>query len=311
MPNYDGGHYFYTGLAPIRRPSVKRADGSVTSPSHIVREALATLPNYSQARDATRVSPFARSDSTHFIRIAVIDDPAFNGRNTADAIVQALKGVDLLEHEPVDHLSRPWLLFEADFDVPDGSDGARDAWAAELWDHAEPELRAVFGHCHGFETASDGASFAAYLAKAQVETTMSFNDYYMDFPKLPSLTMTRMLVQTLAMLALFLLAAWLIDREVHVGWPLWVAAGILGLGAGLWATYKLVMSRGAGPLPRGPGDLPSVLKSLYLQQRFTQFATDHQGDTPERLHTAFATFLADHDPENVARPTQTPGVSNS
>jgi hypothetical protein len=312
MPNFDGGHYFYTGLAPVRRPSVRRADGSVTSPSHIVREALAFLPNYSQAKDVTRVSPFARSTRTHFVRIAVIDDPAFNGRDTADSILQAVKGVNLLEHQPVDHLSRPWILFEADFDVPDGTAASRDAWAAEMWNLCDAELRAVFEHCHGFETVKDGASFAAYLARAQIETTKSFNEYYMDVPKLASLSMSRLLGQTIGVLALFLIAAWLISRQFHVGWWLWAVAIVLGLGAGLWATYKLVMGRGAKPFPSAAGgDLPSVLKSLYLQQRFSQFATDHQGDTPERLHAAFGTFLADHDPANAARPTQAPGVLNS
>jgi hypothetical protein len=312
MPNFDGGHYFYTGLAPISRPSVPRADGSMTAPSHIVREALASLPNYSQVRDVARTSPFARCTSTHFVRMAVIDDPAFNGRDTADTLVQALKGVDLLAHPPVDHLSRPWLLVEADFDVPDGGDAARDAWMAEQWDHMSTELRVIFGHCYGFETVTDGAAFAAYMARAQIETTMSFNDYWIDPLAAPSLSLKWLGLQVVGVLALFLAAAWLIGREWHLGWPLWVGAVILGLGAGLWSIYKLVMRRGAMAYPAAAGsDLESVLKSLYLQQRFSQFATDHQGDAPEQLHAAFGTFLADHDPANAQRPTQVPGVLNS
>ena len=65
------------------------------------------------------------------------------------------------------------------------------------------------------------------------------------------------------------------------------------------------------PAPNGEGRLETVLKGLYLQQKFSQFATDHQFDTPEQLHAAFGTFLADHDPANSNKPTQPPGVLNS
>src|SRR4029077_10501125 len=39
----------------------------------------------------------------------------------------------------------------------------------------------------GFDAqVKDAKSFAAYIAKCQLETTMSFNDYYIDDPKLPT-----------------------------------------------------------------------------------------------------------------------------
>jgi hypothetical protein len=314
MPNFDGGHYFYTGLCPINRTAVPRKDGTMAAPSHIVREALETLPNFSQVPGSSRTSPFARSETTHFARIAVIDDPAFNGRNPADAIKQALTGVNLLEHEPIDYLSRPWLLFGADFDAADGKDSTRDAWAEDLWDHMSSELQAVFGHCTKFDEVKNGKDFAAYLARAQIETTMSFNDYYIDKLSLPTLSMGRLLATLAVPVALAMLGAWLIDRETRVGWWLWLVAGLLGLGIGIWAAYRLIMSRGARPFPPAPnneGRLETVLKGLYLQQRFSQFATDHQFDTPEQLHAAFGTFLADHDPANSKKPTQPPGVLNS
>lgn len=314
MPNFDGGHYFYTGLVPINRKSVKGPGGYMTAPSHIVRQALQTLPNFSQVPGSSRTSPFARSGTTHFARLAVIDDPAFNGRDPGNAIMQALTGVDLLAHQPVDYLSRPWLLFGADFDAADGKDSTRDEWAEDLWVHMSSELQAVFGHCTDFDGVKDGKAFAAYLARAQVPTTMSFNDYYIDKLNLPTLSLTRLLVQIAAPLALFLIAAWLIDREARVGWLFWALAVLLGLGAGLWAAYRLVMSRGSAPFPPAPngeGRLETVLKGLYLQQKFSQFATDHQFDSPEQLHAAFGTFLADHDPANSSKPTQPPGVVKS
>lgn len=314
MPNFDGGHYFYTGLAPINRTAVPGSEGNMTAPSHVVRQALQTLPNFSQVPGSSRTSPFARSETTHFARFAVIDDPAFNGRNPGDAIKQALTGVDLLAHQPIDYLSRPWLLFGADFDAADGKDSSRDAWAEDLWRHMSSELLAVFGHCTDFDKVTDAKGFAAYLARAQIPTTMSFNDYYIDKLDLPTLGMGRLLAQIAAPVILFLLAAWLIDRETRVGWWLWAVAALLGLGVGLWAAYRLVMSRGAAPFPPAPGGegkLQTVLKGLYLQQRFSQFATDHQFDTPEQLYAAFGTFLADHDPADSRKPTQAPGVLKS
>lgn len=314
MPNFDGGHYFYTGLAPINRTAVPGPDGYMTAPSHIVRQALQTLPNFSQVPGSSRTSPFARSETTHFARFAVIDDPAFNGRDPGNPIKQALTGVDLLEHQPVDYLSRPWLLFGADFDASDGKDSTRDEWAEDLWRHMSTELRAVFGHCTGFEDVTDGKAFARYLARAQVPTTMSFNDYYIDKLNLPTLSIGRLVAQIAVPVVLFLIGAWLIDRETGVGWWLWVLAALLGLGVGIWAAYRLILSRGAAPFPPAPGGegkLETVLKGLYLQQNFSRFAANHQLDTPEQLHAAFGTFLADHDPADSSKPTQPPGVLKS
>lgn len=315
MPNFDGGHYFYTGLVPIpRQPAPRPGDGSMTAPSDIVREALAVLPNYSQAAGVARTSPFARCPRTHFARLALLEDTAFNGRDPIDAIKGMVTGVDLLVHQPVDHLSTPWLLFEADFDAADGSAESRDSWACELWDTMSAELRSVFHHCHSFDKVADGAAFAAYLGRAQIETYMSFNDYGLETVPLKSLSMKRVAALILGVLALFLVAAWLLQRELalNLGWPLWIVVGLVGLAAGLWAAYRLIMRVGARPFPTAPdSDLKSVLKGLYLQRHLTRFAIDHQRDTPEALHAAFGAFLAGHAPADVERPTQTPGVLTS
>jgi len=317
MPNLDGGHYFYTGLFPVALETVARADGSVTVPSHLLREALASLPNFSQVRESQdadrrteRISPFARCRSTHFARLAVIDEPAFNGRDPVDAIKGAIKGVDLSEHQPVDHLSRPWLLFAADFDADEPD--VLDRWATELWQLMEPELRAIFQHCTGFDRVESAEAFAAYLLRGQLETTMSFNDYWIDpMPGRPlSLAMVGWV--TLAVLALFVGMAWLIQREWGGGWAVWVAAGLLGAGVGVWAAYKLIMARGAKPFPTAPdSDLKSVLKSLCLQQYFTRFAITQQGRSAEQLYEAFGRFLEEMRPDDVERPTQPPGVLHS
>ncbi|MDP8916586.1 MAG: hypothetical protein M3M95_05200, partial [Pseudomonadota bacterium] len=62
------------------------------------------------------------------------------------------------------------------------------------------------------------------------------------------------------------------------------------------------------PYPRpSDADLPAVLKALYLQQRFSSFAVEVQGATPEALHARFGEFLKQHRPGDPA-PTQPPGV---
>ena len=58
-----------------------------------------------------------------------------------------------------------------------------------------------------------------------------------------------------------------------------------------------------------PGaQLPDVLKSIYLQQRFLEFVIANQGRSPAELHAAFGRFVRDHDPASETGPTQQPGV---
>jgi hypothetical protein len=321
MPNLDGGHYFYTGLFPVRRDPVARPDGSITIPLLKLREALATLPNFSQVREGKdiggetdRISPFARCRSTHFARFAVIDDPAFNGRDPVDAIKNAAlgalgKGVDPLVHQPVDHLSRPWLLFATDFDAHD--EAGLERWAEGLWERMEPELRAVFANCRGFEHVSSAASFAAYLRHGQLETTMSFNDYYID-PLNFAQPMKRILLMAGALFAAILIGSIWLRAELDAGWWVIALGVVLGLAAAIWLAYRQTMSKGARPFPTAPdSNLPSVLKGLYLRQKLTDFAIDQQGAAPEALHAAFGDFLRQVRPANLDGPTQAPGVLRS
>jgi hypothetical protein len=318
MPNLDGGHYFYTGLFPVRREPVKRADGSITTPLLSLREALATLPNFSQVPEGKdpkgrtdRISPFARCRRTHFARFAVIDDPAYNGRDGIDAVKNAAlslihRGVDPLVHQPVDHLSRPWLLFTADFDAKEA--GGRDRWAAGLWERMEPELKAVFAACRGFERVDGPAAFAGFLAQGQLETTMSFNDYYLDPPGFATPIKGILAVAAVVALAIVAAGVWLRSR-IDAGWWLILLAALVGLAAAARLAYRLVMRAGAKPFPTAPdGDLPSVLKGLYLRQKLTGFAIAHQGAGPDALHAAFGKFLDDTLPADLDGPTQAPGV---
>ena len=136
MANVDGGHYFLTTLIPLRLEPVARDDGSVTSPSHLLRETLATLPTAQQSPCCVAAgfeSPFSRCTRTHFLRMVVIDQPMYNGRDAGNSLVQGLRNVNLLAHQPVDNLSCPYLMFCADFDArADEPDGGLRSWAEGL-----------------------------------------------------------------------------------------------------------------------------------------------------------------------------------
>lgn len=318
MPDFDTGTLFYTGLFPVDLRPTRRADKSITSHSHLLREVLASLPNYSPEDRAALPSPFSRDSRTHFARLAIIDDPAFEGRVSGDALLDAAKSVDPSEHQPVDHLSRSWLIFVADADAKAAGGGCRDAWARGLWEVMEPELRAIFRHCLGFRKVATGEDFAAYLAKGQVETTMSFHDYWIDPPNLPDLSMGRIKWTILGPALLGALAAagcrwW----PWHwPGWPLdWggmllvLLGALAGLAVGLWLIVRTISSRGAKPWPAGAdADLPSVLKSLHVQREFTRFAIANQVAAPADLHAAFGRFVDEVKPADVAGPTQKAGV---
>ena len=316
MANIDGGHYFLTTLIPLKLEPVASKDGSVTSPSHLLREAFATLPTAQQSPAcvaAGHASPFSRCTRTHFVRAAVIDQPMYNGRDPGHSLVEGLRNVDLLAHQPVDNLSRPYLMFNADFDArPDEPDGGLASWAEGLWDKMERELRAVFAGCIGFDRVHDGAVFTAWLKRCQIETTMSFNDYYVPMPDLHGYTLdglkTGLLVATAALSAL---AWWALAAGGASRWWLLVAVPV-ALVLAIVGVLLLLWQKGRRPFPTGADtDLPSVLKALHVQQRFALLAGALEGADAATLHARFGAFVAAVRPDDTAAPTQPPGVIRS
>ena len=316
MANIDGGHYFLTTLIPVKRAPVRRADGSFTSPSHLLREALATLPTAQQSPAciaAGFTSPFSRCTRTHFVRAVMIDQPMYNGRDGGDALVQGLRNVNLLAHEPVDNLSCPYLMFTADFDARAGeADGGLRSWAVGLWQKMESELRAVFAPCVGFDQVGDGEAFASWLQRCQLETTMSFNDYYVPMPDLHGYTLKQVgrwvVFGTLGLSALAFW--WTRVFAVSTWWMLAAVplAALLALGAALWLLWR----KGSQPFPAGANtDLPSILKSLHVQQRFALLAAQLQGADAATIHAQFGQFMQEVQPGDTAAPTQPPGVIRS
>ncbi len=313
MPNFDGGHYFLTALIPVRTDYV--ADGSstamITSHVHALRQALIALPTALQSPATEEIgvnSPFARCRRTHFARLTVMDDVAYNGRLQRDPIVATITKRDPHSADPVDVLPHPYLIVVADFDATDGEPATLATWLRDLWSVMEPEWREILSHCHG--EVHDAGSFARLIARCQVETTMPFNDYWPGAPPLKGLPLAR-LAAPVAISAVVFLAGLLGTLFVRHpgGWKLLLALGFIGLIVTIWLAYREIMAKGALPFPAAPrADLPGVLKSLYLQQQFTRFAIDHQGQDDAALHAAFGEFLRTHRPEDTASPTQPPGV---
>lgn len=312
MPNIDVNTYFFTAAVPVCNEGIVEHDGKKSSPIHVVREALETLPTALQSHATEEIglnSPFARNLRTHFARIAVLDQPNFNGRDHSNTLVNAVTNPNLLDPQPVDQLTCPYLLVMIDFDLGEhGSDGEPRRYLEELWQAMETELRSVFQYCYRFDQVRDAAGFASLLLACQIETTMPFHDYWYIPPKLTSIPTRLLLAIPIAGLLLPLIAALL----GWIGWPWGIALAVLLLIVGLVIDYRMVLRKGAQPFPAAPGtSLRHVLKGLYLQQAFTRFAIDQQHNDPAQWGAAFRAFLDANRPADLAGPTQPPGVIRS
>lgn len=301
--------------------------------SQRLRMVLATLPTALQSPATERIgvqSPFARNMRTHLCRLVVIDDVVYNGRVGSKPLIG--RGGDPLVPQKVDSLNSPYLLFATDFDaiVEDGAnlpatlsaaeqDAVRDDYLKRLWDTAEDEMRAIFENCVGFEKVKSVTDFVGYMTRCQVETTMPFHDYWIEPPALKSLPLTFLKWMVLLPILAFALAlvVWILGSAANVvfnlDWNLenafWIAALALIVSViAIAIAIVWVMRQGQQPLPPPKhGDLRSVLKSLYLQQKFADFVIANQGATDEDLHAAFAAFVRDHKPDDKTAPTQKPG----
>jgi len=335
MANFDAGSYFLTTLAPIRPGATQDIDGSTVSFRQRLATTLATLPTalQSPATERTGVqSPFAQSLRTHLCRFAIIDDAIYNGRPPRNPVLTSLFGPDPIVADRPDRLNAAYLMFTAEIDAvtEDGAalpatlsqaeqDAVRDAWARDIWAKMPETVAAIWGNCVGFQSVDGPDSFARYLARCQVETTMPFHDYWIappDLPRLPVKLIAAVALAPLAALALSL-AGWAAGAQkvpllgLAVDWAPWPTAGwaALASAAALWGVYRYAMAHGARPFPPpARADLPSVLKALFVRERLADFAIAQQGADAEALHKAFGAFLAACKPEDATGPTQPPGV---
>jgi hypothetical protein len=308
MPNFDAGHYFLTVAAPVRMDSVL-IDGQSHSRRHLIREALANLPMgertvASQGKGNT--SPFARGTRTHFVRFVVLDDVVFNGRIPANTLIDKIRKTNLLKPPPVDRLSTPFLILVVDFDAENGTESELHGYLSDLWQRASAELTGIFQHCQGFDSVKTAQEFCRYIGRCQVETTMPFNDYWSTPPALSNLDLIPYVVATGAGALVGV-----VGLVVEYRWLFF--AGLLLLLLSAYLGYRKVIDVGQSPFPKSPppapgGDLPTVLKALYLQRAFTEFAIGAQGASDQQIFDRFGAFVAEHGPDKTTAPTQEPGV---
>ena len=335
MPNFDTGHYFLTTMAPIKNGTTLDDRGVSVSYEQNLRAVLAILPTALQSPATENIglnSPFARNGRTHLCRFMVLDDVVYNGRIRRDALATALADKDPLIPQQVDRLNCAYLMFVADIDaiLEDGGplpatlldaeqDAVRDAYARKLWETMAPEIGEIYRNCVGFDGVNNADAFADYISRCQIKTTMPFNDYWLHAPTLNRLPIFWLAALVLIPLAVMLLGG--IGWALHmasvpilgwiVGWtPGWtLIGGLLATGLAIFIAYAYVMWNGMRPMPPGEyADLPSVLKSLYLQQTFSEFAISAQGVSDEDLHAAFGEFVREHKPDDKTAPSQRPGV---
>ncbi|MBA3666616.1 MAG: hypothetical protein H0W65_02695 [Sphingomonas sp.] len=317
MPNVDGGHYFLTVLAPLLLSDELAADGSIECPSNMLRKLLALMPTTGGGPEPTLagseivgqfVSPFARNRLNHFARFAVIEDVNYNGRINGDGLFEALKGINPAELQAVDHLSRPYLLFAAEFDPNREGAPEPDVYLDRLWQTMEVELRQIFGHCYRFVEVQNAGDFVRYIKRCQVETTMPFNDYWIDPPPFKSLRMWPLLAGAIALAGA---AGFAVSRVLRsfIGPDLeWSLAFLVGIAVLVFVILFAIRRRAVQPFATAPGsDLATILKALYLQKNFVDFAITNQGGPPDALSTAFGDFLKQHRPRE-AEPSQPPAV---
>ncbi len=346
MPNFDTGHYFLTLLSPIKQGTT--ADGiSYAQNLRMLLTALRTA-HQSPATEGDDVSaqdnsPFVLSQRTHICRFVVLDDVVFNGRVQRNALLTKLtmklmkrfQGAEatnpLLEPQDVDRLNCAYLMFTAEIDASrrpedalpqtltlEQQDEVRDTYARELWETMPEAIHEIYKNCEGFAPTS-AEDCMRYMQRCQVETTLPFNDYWLEPPELPGLPGKILLPLLLLPLGVTLLAllSWLLqlDKVLLLGWLLGLSSGwtlLIGsalTAAAFYGVYRYILANGNKPMPAGRyADLPSVLKALYTQQHFAQFAIEMQGKSDEELYEQFGQFIAKHKPDDKMSPSQAPGV---
>ena len=140
MANEAGRAYGLTTLCPIK---VGTTDGE--SWTSLTRKLLQDLPSHA-------ASPMAKVPNTYLSRFLVLDDVAYQGK---PALLEGLKS--------------QYLVFVADLH------GERDAYIKGMWTHAEPFIRDAWKYCVDFDSVNSPQSFAAYIKRCQVTTTLYFN----------------------------------------------------------------------------------------------------------------------------------------
>ena len=347
MPSFDGGFYQFTALIPLRQdgddPEIWRWHAMQRSASHSLRELLDSLrtvdvPRTAQEQESddvpSRSIPFSSNARTHFARLVVVDDLAYNGRQQPDTAIGVLRdllaglgwtGLAIPERDQIDHLPQPYLLVFLDFDAPDGQRASVERYLHELWLTTEQEWTLILQHCRGFtqDPEQREQSFVALLVAHEIEATFSFSTYGWaaaragrqgPTPPEPQAEPGRIPWLLLALVAASLLLIGLgIQLVTHtlitLGWT------VLLLGLAVPLLWQMLLRWGNRPWPAVPGtDLRSVLKALYLQNAFLEMAETWQnrsGGGPHSLRQHFRAFLHEVQPGDLECPSLRPGRIHS
>jgi hypothetical protein len=138
MANEFGKAYALCALSPIKNGYTESCSYAET-----IRERLQSWP-------LDERSPFAKVPETYLARMFVLDQVFFEGSPAT-----------------LDYLASSYLVLASYFH------GDRDAYLRGMWTAIRPEIEQVFGYCVAF-TVTDAASFAAYIGKCQLTTSLFF-----------------------------------------------------------------------------------------------------------------------------------------
>lgn len=139
MANEFGKAYALCALSPIKNGYTESCSYAET-----IRERL-------QSWSLDERSPFAKVPETYLARMFVLDQVFFEGSPAT-----------------LDYLASSYLVLGSYFH------GDRDAYLRGMWTAIRPEIEQVFGYCVAFDTVTDAASFAAYIGKCQLTTSLFF-----------------------------------------------------------------------------------------------------------------------------------------
>jgi hypothetical protein len=348
MPSFERGYYQFTALIPLRQdgddPEIWRWHPMPRSASHSLRELLDSLRTVDvplTAREAqsdgapARSVPFSRNARTHFARLVVVDDLAYNGRQQPDTAIGMLRDVlaglgwtalQFAERDQVDHLPQPYLLVLLDFDAADGQRDSVERYLHELWSTTEQEWTLILRHCRGFtrDPLQREASFVALLVEHELESTFSFSTYGWAAAKVSRQSMKPAppperqgrrpagLPGLLWIAIVVVIALGVLVVHHPMAALAWMA---LGLGLATPLLWQVLLRLGNRPGPAEPGtDLRSVLKALYLQGAFLEMAETWQNrdaSGPASLRHHFRDFLQVVQPGDLEAPSLRPGQIHS
>lgn len=195
MPSFDAGYYAFTALIPLLSadaevdPAPWRWQSRRCSVVHSLRDLLASLRTVEvpeaegeppEAGAAARPIPFSASDRTHFARLVVVDELAWNGHEGRDTLLELLKGaLGWTERQTADRLPCPYLLVLLDFDAPAGGSAAVEDYLLELWSSMEQEWTLILRHCRGFDASPEcrRRSYVELMQRHEVDSTFTYTGY--------------------------------------------------------------------------------------------------------------------------------------